>query len=360
MVGGVDDQRVAVQAGVAEVVEQPADALVDRGDGGDVVVDEPLVLPPGQVVPGQVGVAEGLVAGGVVGVPRLPLLGRQRPRGGQLQVGVGEDGGDRLLLLVLGLAPARQVVEQRRRGGERHAVVQGEVGQRRFPTAVRGLVADHQHERLGRVAAVPEPAEGVVGDDVGDVPRLGDLAVGGEEPQVVIPALAGQHFPVVEPGRPADQVPLADDGRLVAGRLEQFGERRLAAVEDVLLVGVEAVDVAVGAGEDGRPGRAAEGVGGQAAVEPHAAGGDAVDVRRPVDDRPVGPDGLVAVVVAEDEQDVRPGRGGRWQRGRQRGRWGSAGNRHRHQAPKGDQGTAERVGHRERPNDTGPRFAIPT
>ena len=66
------------------------------------------------------------------------------------------------------------------------------------------------------------------------------------------------------------------------------------------------------AGQDRGPAGAADRVGHDAAVEPHPLPGQAVDVRRL--DQParivVGADGLVGMVVAEDEDDIGGGSGG--------------------------------------------------
>ena len=135
------------------------------------------------------------------------------------------------------------VVEVVRQG--QLCVIEGpEVLQVRHPGAVGRLVVQQQAERPVGVALVLEPVEGQVGGDVGGV--AGDdaaLAViykGG----VVVLALSDEDVPVVEAGGVGGQVPLADDGGLVAGLAQELGEGLLAAVEGAGVVG-ESVLVAV-------------------------------------------------------------------------------------------------------------------
>ncbi len=92
---------------------------------------------------------------------------------------------------------------------------------------------------------------------------------------------------------------------LVASLLEELGEGDLGAVEATVVIVVEAVEVRIFAGEDAGATGPAEGIRRQATVEAHAFGGDAVDVGGFVQAGAVGADGLVGVVVAEDEDNVR-------------------------------------------------------
>ena len=207
---------------------------------------------------------------------------------------------------MLGLAAPGVVVEERRRLGIAAIVVVAQVPDRGQPLAVRRLVLAHEQERLGFVAVL-QPVEGEIGDDVGGVTLVFDALAVVDHRGVVVDPLARQDVPFVEAGRVADQVPLADDGRLVAGGVEQLGEGRLRAVEAAVGVVVEAVRVGVLAGQDRCAAGPADRVRHDAPVEPHPLPGQPIDVRRL--DQParvvVGADGLVGVVVAEDEDDVR-------------------------------------------------------
>ncbi len=177
---------------------------------------------------------------------------------------------------------------------------------------MRRLVVAHEEERLLRVALL-EPVEGEIGDQVGAVAGVLLAAGGRDEGGIVIDALAGQDVPVVEAGGIGDQVPLADHGGLIAGALQFLGDVVALGIER-FVQRVDAVLVAVLAGEDrGAAGRA-DGVGAEAIGEAHAAVGDAVDVRRLVDAAAVGGDGVGGVIVRHDVEDVgwRPslGKGG--------------------------------------------------
>ena len=206
------------------------------------------------------------------------------------------------------LAAVRVVIEQGFRLRHVHAVEEFVVAFRGHPVAVRGLVLAHQDEGLVLVAPVLEPVERLVGDDVADVAvEAFRGAIHLDEVRVVITSLAGEDFPVVESGGVADQVPLADDGGLVAGLLEVFGKGRLRAVEFGAVVIDEAVDVRVLAGEDAGARRAADRVGAIRTLENRALLGEAVDVRGGRDvleAAAVGRDGLQRVVVGKQENDV--------------------------------------------------------
>ena len=117
------------------------------------------------------------------------------------------------------------------RQGQLGIIEGSEVLQVGHPGAVGCLVVQQQAERFLGVALVLEPVEGQVGGDVGGV--AGDdaaLAVIYKS-RVVVLALSDEDVPVVEAGRVGGQVPLADDGGLVAGLAQELGEGLLAAVE---------------------------------------------------------------------------------------------------------------------------------
>ena len=126
----------------------------------------------------------------------------------------------------------------------------------------------------------------------------------------MVEPLPRQHAPVVEArrlvGRPLAEVPLAEDRRLVA-RLPQQLRVGGQAVVHVRRQGGDAVDVVVGAGEDGGPAGGADAVGAEAVVEAHALVGDAVEVGGAVDAAPVAAHGVGGVVVGHDEEDVGTG-----------------------------------------------------
>ena len=311
LVAGVDDDGVFREALLLEVIEHAAHALIDGADGGEVVVHVALVFPADEVLAGEIGGAELGVARLVVGIPHLPLLGGEAGRGDELGVAVDHGLVDRHVLIVLGGAAARVVVEE---GGRLvvHAVVVGlEVAQGGLPLTVRGLVLTHEEEGLGLVA-LGEPVEGDIGDDVGDVAGILDGLAHADHGRIIVDTLAGEDLPEIEAGGIGAEMPLANDRGLVAGLLENLRKRGLRAIEaDAAGIVVEAVDVIVGAGEHGGAAGPADGVGHETAVEAHALLRDAVDVRRieQLAGIAVGAESLVGVVVGKDEDDVGGGGG---------------------------------------------------
>ena len=136
---------------------------------------------------------------------------------------------------------------------------------------------------------------------------------------------------MIETGRLTHEVPLADDRRLVAGLLHELRERRLAAVKRAVVVG-KAIQVAVLAGEDHRPRRAADRVGAEAIAKESAFPRDPIDVGRVDQLRAIGGDGGRRMVVGKDEDDVGPtwrGRGSRRLGGREKQSHERADNRDR-------------------------------
>jgi hypothetical protein len=157
--------------------------------------------------------------------------------------------------------------------------------------------------------------DGFPGEEIGGVRGLlGDgeaLPVDIEAVGVV--ARSRERDPAVPPGRDVGaavtvQV-LADQGRLVAGVVEPRGDRRgipkivESAHESAVLV--HPGRVRVGAAQDARPARAAERIRHEAVRE-----GDAASHELLADDGHVG-ERVPALVVGEDEDDVRLSRGGR-------------------------------------------------
>ncbi len=123
-------------------------------------------------------------------------------------------------------------------------MVVAQVADRGQPLAVRGLVLAHEQKRLGLVAFL-QPVERKLGDDVGGITLVLHALAVVDHGRVVVDPLPRQDVPLVEAGRVGDQVPLANNGRLVTGRTEQLGERRLRTVEAAVGVVVEAIQVRV-------------------------------------------------------------------------------------------------------------------
>ena len=319
LVGAVDDDGVLAEVVLVEVGQHAPDLVVERVDAGHVVLHVALVAPadPGLALEGglELVLAVGLVEGLVPAVPGLALLGSQVARRGELHVATAEVPCQRHRL---GLTPAvavRPVVEQ-----GRGLLEEGHLGARqllrtRLPVPVRRLVLVHQQERLVFVPILREPVEGQVGDHLGRVALVLDRARRRLDGRVVVGALADQDLPVIEADRVTAQVPLADHGRLVAGRLHELGEGLLVPVEDVAVLQVP-VGVGVQPGQHRRAARSADRVPAEAVLEEHALARQPIDVRRHVARPAVGGDRVGGVVVAEDEDDVRAivrGQGGRGQ-----------------------------------------------
>ncbi len=121
---------------------------------------------------------------------------------------------------------------------------------------MRRLVLAHEEKRLGRVA-IAQPRDRRVADEVGAIALAPHAPRRREELRVVVAVLPRQDLPVIEAGRLADEVPLADHRRGVARRLQRLGHRPLAAVKGARVVD-EAVGLAVQPRENGRAARTAQ------------------------------------------------------------------------------------------------------
>ena len=94
------------------------------------------------------------------------------------------------------------------------------------------LELDHGHEGLFGVGGLLEPGESFFGDEVVAVAfKALTLIVHLNEVGVVVGALAGKDFPVVEADGVGVEGPFADHGGGVAGVAKEIGEGLLEAVE---------------------------------------------------------------------------------------------------------------------------------
>jgi hypothetical protein len=202
-----------------------------------------------------------------------------------------------------GAGAAGEVVEERGGFGHDDVVVEGELLGAGVPGGVGGLVLEHEEEGAVGVALVAEPVDGEVGEDLGDVAGAFDARAIADHGGVVVLALVDEDVVVVEAAGFGAEVPLADEGGLVAGLLEQYWKGGEAAIEESFVGGV-ADHVGVQAGEDGRAAGGTDGVGGEVAIEAEAFVGEAVDVWCGIAIGAVGADGLGAVIIGEDEDDV--------------------------------------------------------
>src|ERR1019366_6220370 len=124
----------------------------------------------------------------------------------------------------------------------------------------------HEEERLVLWPVLDE-VDGEVGNDVGHIALDHVPAIGGNKMRIKIDPLPRQNTPLVESGRVAPKVPLAEHARVIPRRLEVFRHRGLRAVEAV--EGRHSVEMAVLAGENRRPAWAADRIDAEAVVEPH-------------------------------------------------------------------------------------------
>ena len=133
-------------------------------------------------------------------------------------------------------------------------------------------------------------------------PSMVSLRPANEEDGIPIRALAGQDDPAVKARGVGAEVPLADHAGVIAAGLQVLGHVVARAIEAV--EHRHAVEVRILPGEQrGAAGRA-DGIGDKRIREPHAFLGEPVDVRRLVHLRAIGGDGVLRVVVGEDEEDV--------------------------------------------------------
>ncbi|OQB99221.1 MAG: hypothetical protein BWX80_03790 [Candidatus Hydrogenedentes bacterium ADurb.Bin101] len=152
-----------------------------------------------------------------------------------------------------------------------------------------------------------QPVQGLSGDNVRYIPLYPFLAGGGDKIGIIIIALAGQHCPSVKTGGVADQVPFAEEGRLIPVLPQQFWEGFLTAVEAATVV-PEPVEMTVQAGEHHRAAGAADGVCDKTVAEKDTFPGDTVNIwrrRRRGQPSAIGADGVLGVVVAVDPKNIR-------------------------------------------------------
>ena len=319
LVGGIDHEGIVQQAFLLQVVEHTTHIIVERLHHLGIVAHVALVFPFGQLASLRVLLVELLDDGCVEGIVLGTLFGRQTANEGFISslepslevlavhlrvvhdVHVLPDAH----LLRSGGRTALVVVIEVVGHGEGLVLVQGEILQLGQPVAVDGLVVDEEAERFVLVALVLHPVDALVGDEVGQIAFLGDgIVLHGDETRVVVVTLAGQDFPIVEAGGQAFEVPLADDGRLVARLLEQLGHGLLGAVEHASSVVREAVGVAVLARKHAGTAGTAQRVSHEAVGEAHAVGGNAVEVGRLDVATVVATHHLSRVVVGHDIDNV--------------------------------------------------------
>ena len=131
----------------------------------------------------------------------------------------------------------------------------------------------------------------------------GELAARREEDGIPVGVLTRQHEPAVKARGVAAEMPLANHAGVIAALLEMLRDVVTGAVEAV--EHGQAVQVRILSGEQrGAAGRAYR-IDAERASEARAFFRVPVDMRRLIDLRPVGRDGVLRVVVGKVEDDVR-------------------------------------------------------
>ena len=306
VVAGVDHDRVVGEPLAVEPVEHPADPIVHALHAGEVILHEPLVLPADQVSACQQRALH-LDLHRLPAQPPLPLLRDEIGRRFELEIAAGEIAGNGLLVLGERCWPRGIVVEERgglrdHRRGEPLAITL--VGR---PLAVGRLLVEHQ-EKWPVLRPRREELEPQVGRDLRAVPIDRERAARHEERRVAVGTLTGQHGPAVKAGGVTAEVPLADHAGVVTPRLHPLGEVVSAAVEPV--EHRHTVFVGILAGEQRGPAGRADRVGDERVEKACPARCQPIEVGRLVDLRAVTGEGVLGMVVGEDEQHVGPHRGG--------------------------------------------------
>ncbi len=305
VVRGVEDVGVGGEAGPVEIVEDLADAVVEPLDAGEVVPHVPLVLPADELLAGErLAVDDDFHRLDVE--PHVPLLGRlEIGRRLELEVPPRQVAGHGLLVLRQRGGAGRVVVPEGLGLGDDLVLEQGLVPFIGLPGAVGGFLVEHEEERLVLGPRLQELDPEVRGDG-GAVPFDREPVPRDEELRIPVGSLARQDDPAVEAGRVGAEVPLADHPGVISRRLKVFGDVVAGAVEPV--EDRHAVLVRILAGQEGGAAGGADGVGDEGVGEAGSFVGQAVEVWRLVDLGAVGRDGVLRVVVGEEEEDVRAGR----------------------------------------------------
>lgn len=139
---------------------------------------------------------------------------------------------DRHRRLARGVGAARVIVVQGRWLGDFNILELLGVFRVGRPFSMGRLVVVHEEERLVLGTLLKELGR-EVGDEVGRVAVQGLARAAFDEIRVHVLALSGQDAPIVKARGIAGQMPLTDDAGVVAGGLQVFRQRRLAAVKAV-------------------------------------------------------------------------------------------------------------------------------
>ena len=141
-------------------------------------------------------------------------------------------------------------------------------------------MVDKQNKRFTLVSLVLHPIDTLVGDDIGQIAFLyHSIVLHGNKARVIIIALLRQNIPIIESGWQTYQMPLSDNGCLIAGFLQQFGHCLLASVKDSVLIVCKTVLMAVLSGKHTGTARSGKRIGHKAIDELDSVVGNAVQIR---------------------------------------------------------------------------------
>ena len=124
------------------------------------------------------------------------------------------------------------------------------------------------------------------------------------EDWIVVFALTNENIPMVKTCRFAHQVPLADEGCLVARCLQEFGHCLLGTVEDTVFVVGKSIDVAVLTSEHAGTTGTGKTVGNETVAEEHTLLGNLVEIGSLDVALAIGTECLSRVVVSHNVDDV--------------------------------------------------------
>ena len=169
---------------------------------------------------------------------------------------------------------------------------------------MRRLVLAQKDKRLGLIAVFVQPLQSAVGDNVGAIAGIAFAgAVHLQKVRIIVTSLAGQDFPILKAGRIGGKMPLADQSRLITAPPHDFGKGRLRTVK-ALPVSAKAIQMAVFPRKDAGAGRAANRIGTEGMEKNRAFLSQTINVRRLIDFRSVGANGLHRVIIGKNEDNV--------------------------------------------------------
>ena len=277
LVGRIDDDGVLHEAFLFEELQHAADVVIDRLHATEVIMHIALVAPLDEVTPLGLGLAVGFIDRTVIGIPGLGLFRRDARRMHQLHVQRANRLFQSHVLVADRKSPVLVIIEQSCRLRINAALIPAEVRQIRRPLAVRCLLLTHQHEGLALIAPL-HPSHRRIRGDIRHVASGLDHARRRLHRWIVVDALALQNLPVVEALWVAVEVPLADEGSLIAGSLKEFREGRLRAVKDGVGVIIKAVQVGILTRQDDRAAWTTDRIRHQSSVKAHALLGNTIDI----------------------------------------------------------------------------------